>query len=62
MLAFFTGHICADFAWYTLVSFLVWKGRKHIRPAVYRGAVAACAFVLIGFGIYFGVTGLGYLI
>jgi threonine/homoserine/homoserine lactone efflux protein len=62
MLAFFTGHISADFAWYTLVSFLVWKGRKHIRPAVYRGVVAACAVVLIGFGIYFGISGLDYLI
>jgi len=30
--------------------------------AFYRGVVAACAVVLIGFGIYFGVTGLGYLI
>lgn len=62
MLAFFTGHITADFAWYTLVSFLVWKGRDRISPALYRGVVAACAVVLIGFGIYFGVSGLDYLI
>ena len=57
MSAFFTGHISADFAWYTPVSFLVWKRRKHIRPAVYRGVVAACAVVLIGFGLHFCVMG-----
>jgi len=62
LLALFTGHISADFAWYTLVSFLVWKGRKPIRPAVYRGEVVACTVVLIGFGLYFCVTGLETLI
>lgn len=62
MLAFFTGHISADFAWYTFVSFLVCKGREHIRPAVYRGVVAICAVVLIGFGIYFGISGMDYLV
>jgi threonine/homoserine/homoserine lactone efflux protein len=62
MLAFFTGHVSADFAWYTLVSFLVWKGRDRISRSVYRGIVAACAVMLIGFGIYFGVSGLDRLI
>jgi threonine/homoserine/homoserine lactone efflux protein len=59
--AFFTGHLSADFAWYTLVSFLIWKGRGRVSRSLYRGVTAVCAVVLIGFGIFFGISGLDRL-
>ena len=59
--AFFTGHILSDLAWYSTVSVLVSRGRKYISDRIYRGVIAACAVMLIFFGIYFGVTGIRFL-
>lgn len=59
--AFFTGHILSDLAWYSTVSLLVTRGRQYISDRVYRGVIAACAVMLIFFGIYFGVTGIRFL-
>ena len=57
ILVFFLGHQAADFGWYSLVSTAVGKGRRFFSNRVYRGVIAFSAMVLIGFAIYFGVSG-----
>ena len=46
---FFVGHILADFAWYSLVSTAVGKGRTFFTDRIYRGVIGACAAVLVIF-------------
>lgn len=55
---FFAGHILADLAWYTVVSFTISKGRRFISQKVYKGIIFVCGIILIGFGIYFGMNSL----
>ena len=50
---FFLGHILADLGWYSAVSFMITAGRRFISDGIYKGLIAVCAVVLIGFGIYF---------
>ncbi len=50
---FFSGHILADLGWYSAVSFMISAGRRFISDGAYKGLIAVCAVVLIGFGIYF---------
>jgi threonine/homoserine/homoserine lactone efflux protein len=51
---FFAGHISADLAWYSIVSYIMSRGKKFISLPVYRVVIAACGITLIAFGIYFG--------
>jgi threonine/homoserine/homoserine lactone efflux protein len=57
ILAFFVGHILADFAWYTLVSVGIARGRRFISDRVYRGLVAVCGVALVAFGVWFVWSG-----
>jgi threonine/homoserine/homoserine lactone efflux protein len=58
LVAFFTGHIMADLAWYCLVAVAVGAGR-HLFPAVvYRGVLVVCGLCLVGLGMYFAFTGI----
>jgi len=59
---FFAGHILADLLWYSVISFLVSRGRRYIRLPVYRGIVGTCAVVLMIFGFYFSASGINYLL
>lgn len=59
---FFTGHILADFAWYSTVSTVVGKGRNLFTDRLYRGIIATCAVVLILFAIYFFYAGVQKII
>jgi threonine/homoserine/homoserine lactone efflux protein len=59
---FFIGHILADFAWYTLVSAAVAQGRRFLSDNLYRGFLAGCGVFLCGFGGYFGLQGLRFLL
>lgn len=58
MTAFFTGHILADFTWYSLVSAAVAGGRRFLSDRVYRGILVACGVFLVGLGFYFLYYGL----
>lgn len=60
MAAFFSGHISADLAWYSMVSIVLSGGRKFFNPTVYKVILGFCALFLIGTGgyfIYHGLTG-----
>ena len=50
---FFIGHILADFAWYTVVSTAVGKGRTFFSDRIYRGVIGACAAALVIFACLF---------
>jgi len=51
--AFFTGHILADFTWYSLVAAAVAGGRKFLNNSVYRGVLVVCGVFMLGLGSYF---------
>lgn len=62
--AFFTGHIFADIAWYSLVALAVHTGRNFINDAVFRAVLVSCGCFLVLLGGYFlhnGILLLGWL-
>ncbi len=59
---FFTGHILADFVWYSAVSGAVAGGRRFLGDRLYRGIIGTCAVILVVFAGYFFYTGLQKLI
>lgn len=59
--AFFTAHILSDFAWLTLVAFVLATGRRLISRSVYRGIMMACGLFLLVLGAYFIYSGVGFL-
>ena len=62
IVAFFTGHILADLAWYSLISFGVAKGRNFFTDRFYRRLIGACASFLFVFSCYFFYSGLERII
>ena len=59
---FFTGHILADFAWYTFVSSSVSYGKKFFSDRIYRGIIGVCGAFLLVFSVYFFKAGFDYLL
>jgi threonine/homoserine/homoserine lactone efflux protein len=57
ILAFFSGHLLADFAWYSAVTYSVSKGRTLFSEKIYRGLIGTCACMLVVFAGYFGYSG-----
>ncbi len=55
---FFSGHLLADLAWYSSVSTAIWKGRSYISDRAYRWLVGGCAVFLLGFALFFALSGL----
>jgi threonine/homoserine/homoserine lactone efflux protein len=50
---FFCGHILADLAWYSFVSFSISKSRRLISLSVYKMILGVCASLLLVFGAGF---------
>lgn len=57
VIAFFAGHILADFAWYSAVSLAISKGRSFISDKMYKGIMAVCASALVVFSGWFAFMG-----
>lgn len=53
---FFLGHIAADFAWYSIVSFGVSKGAAIMPDRAYQTLIRACGVFLVLFGGWFLTT------
>jgi threonine/homoserine/homoserine lactone efflux protein len=53
VVAFFIGHITADLAWYSIISYAVSKGRRLIGDKGYRSMLYVCGVFLILFGGWF---------
>jgi threonine/homoserine/homoserine lactone efflux protein len=63
---FFTGHILADFLWYSVVSFLISnflisEKRKMLSIQIYKIIMIVCGVVLTAFSAWFGYTGIARL-
>jgi len=59
---FFVGHILADFLWYSIVSFSIYKSKKFINLRLYKIIMLLCAILIIVFSLWFGYNGILYLI
>lgn len=57
VIAFFLGHILADLAWFSLISYVINTGRNYISDQLYRGMLFACALILFFLGCWFVYDG-----
>lgn len=57
LISFFGGHLSADIAWYTLVSFSIAKGKKLMTDSAYRILTGVCATAIAGFAFWFAYSG-----
>ncbi|MBN2041672.1 MAG: LysE family transporter [Spirochaetes bacterium] len=58
ILFFFTGHILADFLWYSFISAAVAGGRRFFTDRIYQVLIAVCAGFLVVFAGYFFYSGI----
>ncbi|MEA2031526.1 MAG: LysE family transporter [candidate division Zixibacteria bacterium] len=58
---FYFGHIMSDFVWFTLVTILVWKGRKLMVGSGFKILILLCSAFLLWLGVSFIIDGInGY--
>ena len=58
IIAFYVGHISADFLWFGLVGLVVGSGRQMLKGNLYRHMLQACGVFLLFFGLLFvGIGG-----
>jgi threonine/homoserine/homoserine lactone efflux protein len=62
MAVFFAGHIMGDLVWYSLVAFIVARGRHLLTAGVYRRLIGTCAAFIVCFAFYFVYSGIKRLI
>jgi threonine/homoserine/homoserine lactone efflux protein len=62
VIAFFTGHVMADVAWYFMVAILVVTGRKVLSDRVYNYLILACGAFLVILGGRFIADGIVHLL
>jgi threonine/homoserine/homoserine lactone efflux protein len=55
---FYFGHILSDFVWYTVVSLLLWQGKRLLVGWGLKVLILVCAAFLIYLGIVFISDGL----
>jgi threonine/homoserine/homoserine lactone efflux protein len=60
VLAFFIGHILADYTWYTLVSSTIAGGRRFFTNTAYRAVVFCCGMFILVLAVYFFYSGFGF--
>ena len=61
VIMFFLGHITADFAWYSIVSLGISRGKALLKDKTYQIIIRFCGLFLLGFGVWFFVSAKGYL-
>lgn len=62
IIAFFLGHILADLAWYSMISFGISQGSRFFSDGIYRKLIGFCATFLVLFSFYFFYSGLEKII
>jgi threonine/homoserine/homoserine lactone efflux protein len=61
VVAFAVAHWLCDLGWLSIVSWGVFSSRRFWTPTVHRTLLLMCGVVLLGFGVYFIVSGAGSL-
>ncbi|MBW1706223.1 MAG: LysE family transporter [Deltaproteobacteria bacterium] len=61
VVVFFLGHIAADYAWYTLISLGISRGKRILRDRSYQIMIRICGLFLIGFGVWFFLSAREYM-
>ena len=56
LLAFILGHEAGDLVWYVFVSTVIYFGRQRLNARVYHGLLVVCGLVMMGFGVYLGLS------
>ncbi len=59
--AFYLGHIAADYGWYLLVGWLVVRGAHRLSPLWHARLVGVCGLGLLALGVWFIYSGAGLL-
>jgi threonine/homoserine/homoserine lactone efflux protein len=59
--SFFTAHVLSDLAWLTLVAFVLATGRRLMSKTLYRAILGLCGAFLLGLGVRFILSGVGFL-
>lgn len=59
VVAFYIGHILADFIWYSSVSAVLGSGRRFLNDFVYRSLITVCAVFLVFLSLYFITSATG---
>jgi threonine/homoserine/homoserine lactone efflux protein len=62
VIVFLAGHLALDLGWNTFLALVVGAGRGRVPDVVYRGVLGVCGVAVAGFGGYFVVSGLRFLI
>lgn len=55
---FYFGHIMSDFVWYTVVSILIWQGKRILMGTGLKILIVACSVFLVYLGVSFIADGL----
>jgi len=58
---FYVGHILSDWTWYSLVAFLIARGRALLSQSIYRAILLVCGLFLIALSAYFIYSGIKFL-
>ncbi len=61
VLAFAAAHLLCDLGWLSFLSWGVFTSRRFFKAGVFRAVLAACGVALLGFGVYFIVSGARFL-
>jgi len=61
VMVFFLGHISADFAWYSVVSYGISRGKRLLKDRSYQMMIRVCGLFLLGFGGWFLLSTKDYL-
>jgi len=56
--AFLLGHLLADFSWYGFISYIIARGRRHLKQTVYLLIIFICGIFLVLLGAKFIGDGL----
>ncbi len=62
VLAFAATHLLCDLGWLSFLSWGVFTSQRFFKPEVFRTLLAVCSAALLGFGLYFLISGAGYLL
>ncbi len=61
IVAFFVGHMAADYGWYILIALGVSRGKSIAPDRGYQILIRCCGLFLVGFGCWFLTSAYGYL-